>query len=659
MATLNPASKDPTGVDRIFRHHLIRRVARCICAICILLVTVSVAFSQDDPFGGNTLFPTPDLDATPVVEVSPAGDELPRDANIVVRMLREEPPKSLLEIAQAVKLMNQLRNWSELGRYLDQLSGALTKPEQSVQLADEFGTDLWLSITLQKEISETQRATAQRILSDVSQSIGAPKQISESLKQLSAKDQVDRLRAAIEIQRAGALGLKALIEAIAAGTVRADSLTVDLIDSFGPTGIDALRAAMGFEGAALRNRLLIAASAFVPRGLALQNAAAIYDPQIENATKSAIRSSFQANGLAEPSEVSIRAQLLTLMTSEVANSKAIASDANLESLTPTWIVDSSSKVLSQVDTTPSLRALIVAAKDAISILQMGDGIDRASVAAAAVLLQRDYAVTQSIDALSKQSLRDDAAIRARESLFGKRFADQNFWIEVFRVAMANDLPAAQLRSVQIVGLSPERLSHSPDAVEMMLEAVKNSPPAVRMAALETLQRSQTANQDPRVNHALVSASEKLVGQGGKPVALVVGGAADLRSLAVSQLGSLGISTIEASSARETIRSIGRSAPIDYVLIVDRLYDMRLSELVQRVHAFPQTGSIPISILVPEIGDGEATILRESSAISYGTLTNSGSTMEKIVEEMNFGSGIPLPSQTDRLIWNGIVSESQP
>jgi hypothetical protein len=296
-----------------------------------------------------------------------------------------------------------------------------------------------------------------------------------------------------------------------------------------------------------------------------------------------------------------------------------------------------------------------AAEASIALLSSQDAIDDAAVLAAAALLQRDYAIDQFVNT-APLNLRTTKPLGAYDRLFGGRASDWAYWVSVYRTAEVNNLYAAQLRAIQQIGTLPLQDNLHGDVLSALLDAAKSTVPAVRYAALETLVRFPSVQSHPQVASTMATAREKLTEFAGFPVALVVGGSSDLRQIAINQLLQVGIESLEAPSGRDTIRQIQRFSPLEFVLIVDRVTDMPVSELVQRIHAYPATSAISIAVLTPNISESENLVLQESPGIVYGTLTTNENYMSSVLRRMNSVADIPLPSRSDRLVWTGMLRE---
>jgi hypothetical protein len=119
---------------------------------------------------------------------------------------------------------------------------------------------------------------------------------------------------------------------------------------------------------------------------------------------------------------------------------------------------------------------------------------------------------------------------------------------------------------------------------------------------------------------------------------------------------LGIEAVEAPSGRAAVRAIQQVTPLELILVVDRLADLPVSEVVQRIDAYPPTSAVPMAVLTPNLTQGEVLVLRETSGIVYGTLTARENYMPNVVRRMNSIADIPLPSRTDRLVWTGMLNE---
>ena len=78
---------------------------------------------------------------------------------------------------------------------------------------------------------------------------------------------------------------------------------------------------------------------------------------------------------------------------------------------------------------------------------------------------------------------------------------------------------------------------------------------------------------------------------GGPLALIVGGATDLRSHVGTILESFGYRFLEASSATQTMSLLREGQPVEAVFVVSPVLEMKLGDLVQRIRANPDRKSV--------------------------------------------------------------------
>lgn len=659
--------------NRSYHRHsaLVTRFANCgesllanlVACVVVVVCSLPLAAQEADPFGteGDTADTTESVDfgapETPTegAAAQPAGAALPPSDNIVVRMLREDPPKDVMEVARAIRMISRLKDWPEVGRYLDQLGPLVQSDEIAEELVRTYGSDLWIQLSHQPALSEPQRLTAKSILDKVTAVRTAPQTLEQAINGLKDSSSVERRKSAMRLHQAGAAGLKAIVDAVGSANLPASPLVVDLINSYGKSGVDALSAAITTTDAARRNRLINAAIAFSAKGTLPQLAAALYDPSTDNTVRSAIDNLIAARGKGTPTVAQVRNYLQSEIESDLKMFQSSPNDGDSENLVPLWLLDSKSGGLKQARANASTYYLQKASEVASALLSMEDSIDDAAVLAAAALLQRDYAIDQFVNT-DPLDLRTKSPLGAHEKLFAGRASDWAYWVSVYRTAEVNKLYAAQLRAVQQIGtLSLQENLHN-DVLNVLLDASRSTVPAVRYAALETLLKFRSIQGHPQVANTLITARGKQTEFIGFPTALVVGGSAELRQMAINQLLEMGIESLEASSGREAVRRIQRFSPFEFVLIVDRVSDMPISELVQRIAAYPPTSAISVAVLTPTLTDSERVVLKELPGIVYGTLTTRENYMASVLRRMNSVADIPLPSRSDRLVWTGMLRD---
>ncbi len=664
----NPNSSDsatPSSFSRVQLYAARWAIALSTTSLALVLA-VSPAHAQEDPFGGGAdVFGENDnadvVDNTAAAPQDPAGatalPPLASDANVVAKMLREDPPNGLVELGRAVQLMYRLQEYGELGRYMDQLAPLVSSAQAAEALTQQQGSELWLRLSLQPELSDAQRQLATKILQLVSETRSAPQTIQQALEGLKSSSPVTRKRSAIQVQQAGSKGLQALVMAVAENTIPANSIVVDLIDSYDRSGVDALSAALDTADQAQRERLLYASIAFVGKGLLPQLSIALHDENCSDTVKHSIAEVFTRRSRELPTVAQARQFLLQEIAHDLNLARSMPVDSDTEALVSIWLWNEKTKAIELATGYSNTYYLQKASEKSIALLRSQTTIDEGSVLAAAAVLQRDYAVEQYLrnDVLN---LRTQNPLEGRSDLIGERGQDLGFWVSVYKTAAVNQLYAAQLRSIQQIG-ALQTLSHlHNDIAQTLLDGIKSGVPAVRYASLEIVLRSESLQLVPQIAQQLESARRRQTQFVGYPTALIVGASPELRQAAINQLNTLGIEAIEASTGREAVQQIQRFAPLEYIFVVDRVRDMPVSEAVQRLAAYAPTSAIPIGILTQNLTQGEAIVLQETPRLVYGTLTELDNYMESVVRRMNSLADIPLPSRSDRLVWTGMLNASE-
>ena len=145
----------------------------------------------------------------------------------------------------------------------------------------------------------------------------------------------------------------------------------------------------------------------------------------------------------------------------------------------------------------------------------------------------------------------------------------------------------------------------------------------------------------------------------KPLALLIGGSTELSDSLSSQLSLLGVRTLLAKSARETMRLIQEPQPIEYVFLVDRVLEMRLSEVIQRIRTHPRTRTLPLAVLTDQLGTTQRELLANEgvSRIHYWSVTTKLDLTAALLTEMRATSPIPKMESIDRITFRSILETS--
>jgi hypothetical protein len=140
----------------------------------------------------------------------------------------------------------------------------------------------------------------------------------------------------------------------------------------------------------------------------------------------------------------------------------------------------------------------------------------------------------------------------------------------------------------------------------------------------------------------------MTGLAAGPKTLVIGASLELclaaEPLIVQQTSG---QVVIVNSGREALRALSQTQPAEMVAIVDRVRDMSLYELMQRVGKTTGGGSIPIAVLTDQIFPYELRYIESTSGIHAATLTRNAQQMEQIFQKMISSLDTGLMTSEDR------------
>ena len=137
---------------------------------------------------------------------------------------------------------------------------------------------------------------------------------------------------------------------------------------------------------------------------------------------------------------------------------------------------------------------------------------------------------------------------------------------------------------------------------------------------------------------------------GNPLALVVGGAADLRTHLRVLLESFGYRVLESSSASQTMSTLRDGQPIEAVFVVSKVLEMNLGELTQRVRANPPTAGCPIAILAASLSKGEHEVAAADQRVVLGSVPPEQAGFVDILRRMKIVTQSPRIDSASRIVW---------
>jgi len=294
--------------------------------------------------------------------------------------------------------------------------------------------------------------------------------------------------------------------------------------------------------------------------------------------------------------------------------------------------------------------LAEAAQFASFLLRMRDKCSLAeSALATAVLLEQGYRE-------SRLWMVEDPT-KYINGMIEKPFDTPEFIQTVLDEAKQEDLYGAQLRGAQIAGKILDRgIEDETGLVSTLMRLTKESSPAVRYAAIASLERTLASNPNSTISQGTEQTRIEISRLDVRPLALVIGGNTELLDTLTSQLDTMEIRSELARNARESLRHVQEPLPIEMIFIVDRVADMSLSEFVQRLRAAPRSASLPIVMMAPQWTLEQQRLLQSESVsgVFNATLTNNISFTSAVLRDVQRMMQSPALDAIDRITLRSLV-----
>ncbi len=571
------------------------------------------------------------------------------DSHVVVRSLRRNPPQSEIEISRAILYMTRIERWDEVARYLDHLAKRSIDESIAIKMERAAGLETWFKLAGDAgKLSEQQRAVAKKVIDLASAAARKPETLQNAIHLLHSKELIDRKRGVLAIQASGETGLAAMLESVVSSDAAPPAIMSETIITMRAEGEAALKAAIATSNSAARERLLLVAARIPGPAYMAELASALYTITPESETYRQISKVLSPSGQALPQAEASQRYVQNQMQSQL-------NEFSVSRLEPTtssnsvwrWSADGK-RLITEFEDTANMH-LERAYQVARLVIQLSPQLGSDSALATAMILERNHRLSPLLG-LEKEAFRNEfLPVGAYENL--------DYVGLVWEAAKKAKLQAAQLRAIQAMSIAlPLNPTNASTTVRRLSESVKYSSPPLRYASAIALGNRPDSDSGFEGKFAYDQTKQEMLRLESKPLALIVGGSVELRDSLSKHLSLLGIRAVGTSSARETLRVIQEPQPIEYVFLVDRVLEMSLSELVQRIRAFPRTSSLPLAILTERVGVTQRAILADEGVqqIHYSSVTSNIDLTSALLNEIQRRSPIPRMDSIDRLLFRSHV-----
>ncbi len=587
------------------------------------------ASDSASPFGGFGQPVAPAADAPADSSGAAASAVATDDANPVVRLLRESPPQTPKQMAEGLSWVVRIKRWDEVKRLLDEIAAKKWSLAQMAELADAGEPAMWLRLSGDEaEVSDEQRLLLETIGSAQAKLASDPSYIDGWIEKLALPQAGDRRLAQLRLRAGGAVAIERLLARLLAGDATVDAgMLAGTIAESGSQGADALRAACLLNDPQRAGRVYLGIAEIPGSDFATEIAAGLASRTLSNETRSALAEVIHRrfSKLPSPDEIgSFLQRRFDDQLGEYQQERATSMVAVGETEVAIWRPTSDGQSVQAVQGSREEQQLEALARVAAQRLNLDSSTSDALVDCGAVVLQRAYRVRPGLafDPQHKDTLADFAPVLAD---------DANYWVRVFDRASELQLHGGAVRAVQM--LEHSAAGHYLVPLDFLTRLLGDSRPGIRYLALQ-----QIAAIDPQQSFAGAEKSLQVAVEMARlssgPRGLVVGMSAELRQAAQQQLEQQASAQVTtAHSARAALLALDGSEPFELVLVVDRVADQSIYELVQRLRAAERGRALPIAVMTDELYQHERRLIAETPGVVASQLSRTPQHMQAVINQL--------------------------
>ena len=590
--------------------------------------------ATDNPFGGPADAASPFGgfgQAAPAAEAAPAAAATAtapteQDPNPIIRLLRETPPQTPEEMAEGLTWVVRLKRWDEVRRLLDEIAGKQWDLPQLAQLASAGGESLWFRLSVDEAgLSEEQRKLLDSIVAAQGTLARDPAWLDNWIEKLAHPQPGERRLAQLRLQEGGPAAITRLLERLFDGSANVDAgMLAGTIAQFGSTGRDALRAACLIKDPQRAARVYLGIAEIPGSEFSSEVAAGLQSTQLTPEHRADLAEIVLRKYSKVPTPIAIEKYLAERFASRLEDYQQSRAALPVVIEEPIWRPTGDGKSIVQVNGSPEERQLEQLARVAAHRLNLTRATNDDLVESSAVILQRAYRVQPSLWPAA-----DPAAYLA--DLDQVASDEAAFWIRVFDRASELQLHGAAVRSVQMLA------QHAPGnyliPLDFLTRLLGDSRPVIRYLALE-----QIAKLDPQQSFGGAEKSLEVAVEMARltsgPHALVIGRSAELRQAAQQQLEQqVGAQVTTADSARSGLLALDGLQPIEMVLVVDRMSDQSVFELLQRLRTAERSRALPIAVLTDELYQHERRLIGQMPGVVSAQLSRGPQQMQQVIDRL--------------------------
>ncbi len=577
----------------------------------------ATAGDAGSPFGG---FDKP-VDAEPAAAASASSEIDAKEANPVVLLLRDNPPASPSEFAQALTWMMRFRRWDEVGRLMDVVSAKNWSLAELAELSKSGDPALWLRLSVDEAgLNDSQRGLLDNIMSAQSKLARDPANVDRWIDRLAHAQPGERRLAQLRLQDGGEVAIERLLSRLLAGDTKVDAgMLAGTVSEFGETGRAALRAACLVKDPERAGRAILGIAEVPGQEFSAELGAALFNSRLTPTVKNALSERMLQRYSKLPSIQSVHAYLDKQYQTKLAEYQELRT-ANSLVLETVWRQTPDGNSVQAVKSFVKENRLEAVAQLAAQRMQLSIATTEDLVDCGAVVLQRAYRAKPTLDAGEIQSV-------LLTSFDQVATLEAGFWIRVFDRATELQMHGGAVRALQML-VQTSSMAATP--LDFLSRLLGDSRPIVRFIALATIADVGPSQSFAGAEKSLGVALE-MARLGSGPHALVIGNHSEQRQAAQQQLEiQIGANVTTVHSARTALQSLDRPTPVEMILIVDRVADQSIYELLQRLRVSERGRDLPIAVMTDELYQHERRLIAETPGVVTSLLVSNPQEMNRVV-----------------------------
>ena len=614
MCTPNPFIAGNFVIFRI--HPLILTPA---IAASLILVLIGCACAQQNPFAGGGTRGNDTATATKsTVELDEpeVASDAPKTAKLLIRSVKQSDPQTPLELATAIRVMLNVRQFDFAKYYLSRLMAVSLDAGQQAELVQKLGSDFFFTLHATEQLAPEGREFSRQMLAGNRQFEESPEQIQKLVDKLNESSIAVRSRAFRHLRRLGPAAVAALIEVFADQDRKNDFPGVrGALRHMGQQAIPLLRAGSVADHAGVRTESLQALAHYRGEGVADVLAAAalstLENAQIRNAVVVAMRA--QKYPLPAASDLVSRLK-------KRADSLLRGKEQVHGSLSPTlqvWRWNSEEMELQSVLATVATASRYEAARlarEAYSIESQSTSLrqlyllTKLDVAKRSVGTQGESSVVTTKQ-LSKALLPSIGTVSSYELN------------ELLKLAVEKKTVPAAIACCELLAQTGQssgtQLFYSAGSqLPPLMQAIMLGDRHLQFAALNVIDQLDPATAFPGGSLA-VKLAVFMADTDQRSVGLVGHHRLDIAQTIAGSLPSAGLASTAAATSRNLFEIATRDPDVSLMLISDTLVRPRFDELVKQLRSDFRTARTPIGLMVRgEHGNASVARMIAADSLTY-------------------------------------------